>query len=286
MSGSIRSISVLATVVACAGCMPGGISMEAARGEPAAGATITLTVNGDRYEIDRWYSRETWHGEAVVVPRGAAAGCESARFFLNDGGQELRVAEPAQPGRLVADRLPLPGPTLPPCSLLVSYGSFKGPPPLEGLFVTGPGGTVAGAPREPSHAGYYALAPFEAVGEVWLFAGAILATPVIVPGGMIYGHEVSERTKKERAQAEAGLPPRVAECWKAAEKAAEEAVSESRRFRSFTWPATRPGSFVLAPDAVTLLGGRVAFDDAGPTLWTDAEFDCSASGDVRLRLRR
>ena len=181
----------------------------AALGEPSGGVTLVLTVNGDNYEIDRSYAENEWRGDPLAVPRSSVpADCAAARFFLNDVNHELRVAEPAYPAPVTAPQLPRPGPGFPPCSLLVSHGQFTGPPALEGLFVTGPDGLVGEARREPPHPAYYGLVPVEAVAEVWLLAGAVLATPVLVPGGMLLGHVGGERQKKKRVQARPPCRPR------------------------------------------------------------------------------
>lgn len=303
-----RAAAALA-VAGLAGCLSACVSGQAARGEPAGGATLVLTVNGDNYEIHRSYTGEqTWSGDPLVVPRSSVpADCAATRFFLNDANHALRVAEPEFPAWVTAATLPRPGPEFPPCSLLVSYGEFAGPPALEGLFVTGPDGLVAKARRKPSQPAYLALAPLEAVAEVWLVAGAVLATPVLVPGGLVAGRAESEWGKKERAEAESTLPPEVVACWRAADHAMALDVGGPAnpflRFTAFRWRATKAGAYILTPGAasfgadppvsvdaqVTLRFGRVKLRNTDMDLSTDAEFDCGlVAGTVvasRIRLR-
>ncbi|HWS74678.1 MAG TPA: hypothetical protein VN324_06000 [Quisquiliibacterium sp.] len=296
-------------IAGLAACLSGCASSIAALGEPSGGVTLVLTVNGENYEVHRSYAAENaWSGDPLVVPRSSApAGCAAARFFLNDVNHELRVAEPEEPASLAASVLPRPGPGFPPCSLLVSYGEFAGPPTREGLFVTGTDGLVGEARREAPHPAYYALAPFEAVAEVWLFAGAVLATPALVPGGLLLGHADSERQQKKRAHAEAALPSEVVACWRAVDHAMNEEgggpANPGRRFASFAWRATKAGAYLLTPGAatfsadppvnvdaqVTLRLGRVTLRGTATDLTTDAEFDCGlVAGTVvasRIRLR-
>lgn len=284
------AVSALA-VSALPGCMPGEMSVRAAAGEPAGNVTVALSANGDNYEISRWYEAGGWTGTALVVPRtSVATGCPAARFFLDDPARELKVAGQAKPERITAPQPPLPDANYPDCSLLLSYGLFPGPPRRAGLVITNTVGVIGHAAREPSHPAYYALTPFETVGEVWLFAGAMLATPVLLPGGVIYGHETTKAEKKKRAQAEAALPTEVATCWKIADEEMRKPPSSRRqpRFSGFTWPATKPGAWTLTSGdtatgagqpgitgtRVTLKLGRLRFGDESRSLWTDGEFDC------------
>lgn len=303
VSSSIHRLALAAVVpvlglVLLTGCMPGEISMRAAKGESAGGATLTLVTNGDHYELHRWH-QETDTGDPVIVPRAAVPGCRAVRFFLDDAGSELRIAEPVTPPFVTVERLPLPGPGFPDCALRVTYGRITVPGLAEGLFVAGPGGLVAESRLAPANSAYYALAPFEAVGEVWLFSAAALATPVLLPGAVGWKHADDAKARKARAQVEAGLPPPVAACWRAADAAAraEGPANPGRRFIAFAWPATGAGAHVAA-------AGTPAFADAPPPgadgqvtlrlgrariaerlFWTDAEFDCALAGDTVVASR-
>lgn len=287
--GGMLTVLVLVPV---AGCMPGEASVRAARGESAGGATLTLVTNGDHYEIHRWHD-ETLVGEPVVVPRAAAPGCAAVRFFLDDTGSELRLAESIAPPFVTVEHLPRPGPGFPDCALRVTYGRITGPVPAAGVFVSGPTGLVAESRLAPGNPGYYALTPFEAVGEVWLFSAAALAMPVLLPGAVGWQHADDARTRKGRAQAEAGLPAAVAACWRAADEATQSdgPANPEHRLIAFAWPATGAGAhvevagtpaFANAPPGadrqVTLYLGRARI--AGRLIWTDAGFDCALAGDT------
>lgn len=50
----------------------------------------------------------------------------------------------------------------------------------------------------------------------------LVATPALVPGGLLLGHAYSERQQKKRAQAEAALPSEVVACWRAVDHAMNE----------------------------------------------------------------
>jgi hypothetical protein len=285
--------------LALPGCMPGQLSLSKAAAEPDRGAEIALTVRGDTYELHRRYSSE-WHGDPLLISRGSLPdGCTVARFVLDDAGTALPVAMPVNPVQIAATEPPLPATDADPCTLRVSYGSFTGPPTREGLVVTSSGGVVAYAARERGKPGYYALVPFEAVAEIWLFSVAVLTSPVTVPVGMA----MSSSEKKKQAEFEAALPPEVLACWQATKALVQGGcMGESGQvFAGFHWNAAGPNHYTTRCDPVvgdelpckgeivqvTLRGGRVSFPPSFES--TDAEIDCDlAAGQVTattLRLR-
>ena len=286
--------------LALPGCMPGQMSLTKAAAEPRSGAEIALAVHGDTYHLHRWYSSSEWHGDPLLIPRSSLpAGCTVARFVLDDAGTSLPVAMPVKPEQINAVEPPLPATDADPCRLRVSYGSFTGPPAREGLVVANSGGVVAYAPRERSKPGYYALAPFEAVAELWLFSVAVLTSPVTVPVGLA----MSSSEKKKQAEIEAALPPEVLACWHAAKALIRGGCTgeAGQVLAGFHWNAAGPDHYTTQCDAgqgdelpgsgdivqVTLRGGRVSFPPSYAD--TDAEIDCDlAAGQVTattLRLR-
>jgi hypothetical protein len=187
--------------------------------------------------------------------------------------------------------------------LRVSFGAFAGPPAREGLVVAGAAGVIAYAAREAGQPSYYALAPVEAAGGVWIFSLGVLSLPVLLPAAMA----MSAEEKQARARAEAALPPEVAACWRATDALMKDggAANPDRRYVGFVWVSTGPDAYALSPPrvtadgaagppiqstvAVTLRGGRVSISTPARVLGTDADIDCELRNgavtgtEVRLR---
>ena len=136
------------------GCLAMSTIEKVAKGEPTV-IRFVLSAGADAYEITRWwdFGQET----LSVLRHDLPIGCDTARFFLNDSAQELQIAQPTTVSWVTGVSPPLPDESYPPCALLVSYGSFTGPPALEGLAVTSAGGLVAISERKQPHP---AVGPF------------------------------------------------------------------------------------------------------------------------------
>jgi len=275
------------------GCLAGDMVGEIAEGESKEAMYFALTVNADAYEIIRWYD---YSGpETFSIPRSdLPAGCDTARFFLNDAAHELKIAQRASAVWVTGGRPPLPDDSYPPCALLVSYGSFSEPTALEGVVVTSASEHVATDELKQSHPAAWALMPVGIVADIYIFIGALVTMPVWAPIGLTMENSAAKREQ----EAKAALPPPIAACWTAVNSTMEkEGLSNpDQPFVGFEWDPSRENAYVLTtadevfsddmPVAidtrVTLRQGRVEFRTEDKRyLWTDADVECGMrTGDV------
>ena len=128
-----------------------------------------------------------------------SAGCDTARFFLNDSAQELQIAQPTIVSWVAGVHTPLPDESYPPCALLVSYGSFTGPPALEGLAVTSAGGLVGISERKQPHPAVWVPFPVGIAADFYIFIGAVVTMPVWAPIGLLFVYNSAKCEHKANA---------------------------------------------------------------------------------------
>ncbi len=252
----------------------GGLIGSIARGEPQKTACFGLSASVNDYIITRLWGEE--YGEYgsgkkyLSIPRrDLPKGCEIVRFFLNDSAHELQIAEKMCSGEWVAGiRPPLVDDSYPPCSLLVSYGSFSGPPVFEGMAVTSATGLVATSERQQPHPAVWALVPVGLVVDSLAIVAGVIIFFVVSPAMIISESIEKSRLKEEKS----ALPPPVAACW--------TAIGSGQS----NWTPDKENAYVLtmADDVfnddnpvpidarVTLRHGGVQFTGG----WTDADFEC------------
>ena len=165
----------------------GGLIGNIARGEPQKTACFGLSASVNGYGITRSWGKDygkIGSGKKILsIPRcDLPKGCDTARFFLNVSAHELQVAEPiCSDGWVTGIRPPLPDDSYPPCALLVSYGSFSGPPVFEGVAVTSAAGLVATSERQQPHPAVWVLFPVGAVVDSLGITAALLTLPLWAP---------------------------------------------------------------------------------------------------------
>ena len=186
-----------------------------------------------------------------------------------------------------------------PCAILVSYGSFSEPQVLEGVAVASASGLITTDERKESNPAAYALMPAALVVDTYMFCGALLTVPALVPAALIM--------QNRAAAGKAALPAPVAACWTAIdnEMRKDRTSNPDLPFMGFEWAPDRENAYSIAPvdelfsedeplpvDArVTLGQGRVGFwIGSGRSLWTDADVECGLlAGEVvatRVHLRK
>lgn len=277
------------------GCLAASWVEKTAGGEPKEAGQFVLSASVDSYEITRWWGagQDSYRGkETLSVPRrDLPAGCETARFFLNDSAHELKIAQPLSANWITAVRPPLPSDSYPPCALLVSYGSFSESPPLEGVAVTSATGVVTRGERQQPHPVAWALLPAGIAADVYIFLGALVTMPVWGPIGLMQEHGATKREREVKEEGKARLPPAVAACWTAIDSAMKnwEGSNPDQPFVEFKWtPDMESAHMLTAADEVfcnekplptdtrvRLRGGRVRFQiKHRDSLWTDADVEC------------
>lgn len=310
--GMLSRLTILTLLSAMlTGCLAVSWVENIAKGEPKEAGYFALATSGNAYEITRWWgvSQMTSQGqETFTVPsQDFPVGCDTVRFFLNDSGHELHIAQPASADWVTGDRPPLPDGNYPPCALLVSYGSFSEPTVLEGVAVTSATGPVATSERRQPHPAAWALLPVGIVADFYIFAGALVTLPVWAPIGLMMEKNKAKSEKETKEKVKASLPPLVAACWTAIDKVMDKSVppKPDQPFVGFKWAPVVENAYALpAPNEVfssdnpvpidarvTLRQGRVQFpiNNLG-FLWTDADVECGLrAGDVvstRVKLRK
>lgn len=278
------------------GCLATSMIEKSALGEPKEGVRFCLSAGANAYEIARWWDAGK---ETLSIPRcSLPAGCDTARFFLNDSVHELQIAQPASAKWETGVRPPLPDDSFPSCALLVSYGSFSESPALEGVAVTSAAGLVAKSERKQPNPAAYALIPAGMAADVYLFVGAVVTMPVWAPISLMSESSEANEKREKKAEAKGKLSAPVAACWTAIDSAMEKPglSNPHQPFRGFEWVPGRENTYVLTTanevfsddnripiDArVTLSQGRVLFlIRHGDSLWTDADVECGLrAGDV------
>jgi len=204
----LQLTAIVAFVAMLNGCISLAASEKiASREEPQDVKSFLLTADESSYTVSRWWNKDY---ETVAIPRrDLPAGCETARFFLNDTSHELRIAIPASSPWVAGKYPPLPDDNYPPCALLISYGYFSGPPELEGVVITSSTGLVANDERQRPQPAIWALAPAGMIVEGYAMVGATLTLPIWGP--IAYFSAEEEKTSKEQAKSK--IPPPVTACW-------------------------------------------------------------------------
>jgi hypothetical protein len=282
------------------GCLAMSTIEKVAKGEPTF-IRFVLSASADAYEITRWwdFGQET----LSVLRQDLPIGCDTARFFLNDSAQEIQIAQPTTVSWVTGVSPPLPDESYPPCALLVSYGSFTGPPALKGLAVTSAGGLVAISERKQPHPAVWVLFPVGIAADFYILIGAVVTMPVWAPIGLLLEYNSAKCEHK----ANATLPQPVAACWTKIDCAMKKGPSSNsdHSFSDFKWVPGRENAYFLttADEAftdenpllidtrVTLCQGRVQFNiNHNGSLWTDADVECGLqAGEVvatRVNLRK
>ncbi len=255
---------------------------DIAEGEPRKSTIFALSVTDNNYEITRKY-------ETLRISRGdLPTGCDSARFFLNDSANELEIGHHQKANWVTEDRPPLPDDRYPPCTLLLSYGSFSEPQPVEGLVITNTSAFFRTSKCKQPHPAAWVLSPATFAADVWLNLAAVYTVPVWVLPAIVW----ARHNNKTREKATAASPPPIVACLTTIE---EEIGGIDQPFSHFEWDPTRENAYVLEPvnevfsgdnpvaidTRVRLRNGRVAFRDEFGTIWTDADVECGLqSGNV------
>lgn len=287
--GWILRLAVLPLFSAvCSGCVATDIVGKKAEGEPRKAATFALTTIENSYEITRWWGGDR---ETLNIPRSdLPVGCETARFFLNDSEHELIITEAASVNWLTKEAPSLPDDSYPPCSLLVSYGSFTGQPALEGVVVTSPTGIIAISERRTPQPAAWALAPAAVAADTYLFLGALVTLPIWAPAGLLAEDVANKHELEAKEKSKSALPASVAACWTAIDKVmAEGGTDQTKRFTGFKWDPSTDHAYDITTDNksfsvaspvhvdtfVVLRRGLVQFrsGDMG-FLWTAADAEC------------
>lgn len=283
------------------GCLATSMIEKNAIGEPKEGVYFALSASLNAYEITRWWDSGQ---ETVSIPRrDLPEGCDIARFFLNDSTHELQITQAGSANWMTGFRPLLPDDNYPPCSLLVSYGSFSEPPALEGVAVTSAAGLVATSERKQPNQAAWALMPVGIAADFYLFIGGLVTMPVWAPIGLMSESSEANEKREQEAEAKSMLPRPVAACWTAIDSAMEIAGSSKldQPFVGFEWVPGIENAHVLTTanetfsddkpvsidTRVTLSHARVQFvikKEGGSPLkfiWTDADVECGLrAGDV------
>jgi hypothetical protein len=198
---------------ALTGCVAASWVEATAKGEPRGAGIFVLGTKGNAYEITRWWGANQSASQGketlIISRRNLPAGCDTARFFLNDSAHELQIVQQQSASWVTADRLPLAGNGYPPCTLLVSYGSI-GVPALEGVAVSNATGLVAKSERLQPHPAAWALLPVGIIADVYIFLGALVTMPVWAPIGLLMEKNTAKSEMETKEKAMASLPAPVA----------------------------------------------------------------------------
>ncbi len=227
------------------GCLATSMIEKSAEGEPKQGLYFVLSASFNAYEITRLWDTGQ---ETLSVPRHVLpAGCDTARFFLNDLAHELQIASPASIPWVTGVRPPVPDDSYSPCALLVSYGSFSEPPALEGVAVTSAAGLIAKSERKQPNPAAWALVPAGIAADFYLFVGGVVTMPVWAPIGLMSESSAANEKREKKAEAKGTLPPPVAACWTVIDSAMEKGGSSNSDlpFVEFEWVPGRENAYVL-----------------------------------------
>lgn len=217
----------------------------ATREEPQSSKLFFLTAVEESYVISRWWEDDF---ESVSIKRSdLPAGCETARFYLNNSTQELKLLEPVVADWITEGQPLLPDDSYPPCSLLISYGAFSGPPELEGIEVNSSSGFIKKDDRKQRHPAVWVLTPVAAVAEGYAMVGAFWTLPVWGP--MLYFNEKNK--EKRREQYEKDFPQPVTACWNAIDDKVKDGwlYAASIKVTGFEWPPDSDNTYYQTTDA-------------------------------------
>lgn len=240
----------LTTLVTLCAMLSSCLSPKLIEEEPKSIKTFVLTADEKNYKISRqWYSLLAKQcQENLTIPRNELpSDCKTARFFLNDSTRELRIAEPTFSRWVTGEPLPVLDNNYPPCSLLVTYGSFSGPPPFEGLAVISTKGLLAKDQRKIPRPADYALFPVAATGELFAIEAFMLLSfitlPILLPVALISEKKHRQRKEEEKK----ALPLAVAACWRAIDEEMENggSTNPSKKFSGFDWNSKTENSYTL-----------------------------------------
>ncbi|MFZ4860080.1 MAG: hypothetical protein ACOYL3_27265 [Desulfuromonadaceae bacterium] len=231
------------------GCLieGGGWIKQTAVGEPKKPAYFALSANSNSYEITRWWdltSGTLFDGKKTIsiLRRDLPEGCKEVRFFLNDSTHEFRIAQPIKSSEWVTMvQPPLPNDNYPACALLVSYGSFSGPPTMEGVAVTSSTGLIATSERQQPHPTVWALAPAGLVAD----SIAILAAPFVMPFLLAPGAISESADKSKQNKEKSSLPLPVAACWTGIAHKLATIYHPAPSISRFDWTPNRENSYVF-----------------------------------------
>lgn len=307
--GYLRRLTALVLLIATLpGCLATSWNESIINGEPKETGHFALSTSANAYEITRWWATSYGGKEALIVPRNKLpVGCETARFFLNDSAHELQIAQPAIANWITGGRPPLPDDRYPPCTLLVSYGSFSELPALEGVAITSATGLVATGERRQPHPAAWSLMPVTIVADVYIFLVALVTIPIWAPIGLMMENSTAKRELEAKGKKKRVLPLPVAACWTSIdnEMGKVEPTNPDHSFVAFAWASSSENAYTLTTadevfsrdkpvpiDArVTLRQGQVQYriENKG-SLWTDADAECGLrAGDVvatNVKLRK
>lgn len=288
MGGLFQSTAILALAAMLNGCISMGLSEQiATREEPKEAKIFFLTADEKSYTVSRWWGAD--YETVVIKRRDLPAGCETARFFFNDSTREIRIMEPEGAPWSTGEAIPLPDESFSPCSLLVSYGSFSGPPELEGLVVTSSTGLVAKEKRQQPQPAVWALTPAAMMVEGYAMVGALWTMPIWGP--IAYINEKNKETRRERYNSD--FHQAVIACWAAVDDKVTNGwyYGANIRVTRFDWSPENENAYELttvdepcsAEDAtpvdtrVTLHKGRLDFRSQE----AEADIECGLkSGNV------
>lgn len=291
------SLALLCSILP--GCLATSWNDYIINGEPKETGHFALSTSANVYEITLWWATSYGGIETLIIPRNnLPVGCESARFFLNDSAHELQIAKPATANWITGGHPPLPDGEYPPCTLLVSYGSFSELPTLEGVAITSATGLVATRERRQPHPAAWSLMPVTIVADVYIFLVALVTIPIWAPIGLMMENTAAKREREAKEEKKGVLPPSVATCWTSIDSLMGKAgpTNTDHSFVAFAWAPGLENAYTLTTtdevyshdkpipiDArVTLHQGQVQYriENKG-SLWTDADAECGLrAGDV------
>jgi hypothetical protein len=287
-----RIIVIVILAAMLNGCASLAVSQKiATREEPQEFKVFLLTADEKDYTVSRWWGTD--YETVTISRRDSPAGCETTRFFLNDSTHELRMMEPVSAPWLTGVTPPLPDESYPPCALLVSYGSFSGPPELEGVAVTSSTGLVAKGERPSPHPAIWALTPAAMMVEGYAMVGAFWTFPVWGPIAFMSG----QNKEKERSV----LPSPVTACWTAIDDKVENGwfYDLNIKVTGFEWTSEIENAYVLSTatstanelfsddnsvpidSKVTLHKGHIHFSSVG----ADVDVECGLQSGKVVAIR-
>jgi len=273
---------------------------KTAKGEPKEAGRFVLSASANSYEITRlWGSdKESYEGIETmsILRRELPAGCETARFFLNDSTHQLQIAQLTWANWITGSSPPLPDNSYPSCALLVSYGYISETSSMEGVTVASASGIIATSERKQPQPTAWILLPLGLVADIYIFIGGLVTMPVWGPIGLMIENSDAKKEQEAKEQAKRALPPPVSACWTTIDNIMKKEGDSrpAQPFVKFEWAHNAENAYILKSanesfsddkpvpidERVTLRQGRVNFRIVSMMipLWTDAEIEC----DLRL----
>jgi hypothetical protein len=246
--------------------------------------TFILTSRDNDYVISRGWGSINYFRTITISRSNLPTGCTFARFFLNDIDHELKVGHGGTSNWENWERPPLPDDSYPPCTLLITLGTFSRPPVFNGVAVTSSAGLVAKDDIAKPQPVAWLLLPAEIVVDTYLFigagAGAIVTMPILLPYASYKNNELKKKMDE--------LPPSIKACKIAIDEQLDKNGSPySEAYTTFSWFPIHDNSYVdtkvdeLFSDnepipidsRVVLYKGNVNLL-SHPNMLTDAEGEC------------